>query len=232
MININSMITNSEEHLNDHVECSICLTDDYSENFTTLPCNHTFHTECIEEWISTSCVEVPGDILDQVNQIQWKCPLCRFVMYEDQDEIQDAILTLSIVKFRSTRCYIKTFTSIDIIFAILTIFNTSNPLYLLWICCSIYGYNGANNFNIDHLRIYACFCIFPLAFRTLNVIETLEYMSSKHMTLTHISHSVFIHLCFSLLSVLFQLYLMSCVYYLSSRISLYEQRLQRFVSLA
>jgi len=43
-------------------QCSICITDyEVDETVITLPCNHCFHKECIEQWLG----------------IKRECPLCR-----------------------------------------------------------------------------------------------------------------------------------------------------------
>ena len=43
----------SEDELQLHNECSICL-DPYvkKQNIILLPCNHVFHSKCIKEWIA------------------------------------------------------------------------------------------------------------------------------------------------------------------------------------
>lgn len=46
--------------------CTICLTNN-DKNSIKLLCNHSFHNDCINEWIQTS--------IDSGNTIQ--CPLCR-----------------------------------------------------------------------------------------------------------------------------------------------------------
>ena len=46
-----------------HTKCTICLGPyENGETLTILPCNHGFHTECINIWL---------------NQHSYKCPICR-----------------------------------------------------------------------------------------------------------------------------------------------------------
>lgn len=50
--------------------CNICLTDfEDGENLRTLPCFHSFHCECIDNWLSRSPI----------------CPVCRTVINEQPD---------------------------------------------------------------------------------------------------------------------------------------------------
>ena len=58
---INNMITRPQESNQD--ECSICFDEFENEGNvrTLLPCNHKFHTRCINHWL----------------QIEQTCPLCR-----------------------------------------------------------------------------------------------------------------------------------------------------------
>jgi hypothetical protein len=50
--------------LNDNKLCAICHSQDESKNFSTLPCSHLFHSDCIIEWFRL--VESNGE-----------CPVCR-----------------------------------------------------------------------------------------------------------------------------------------------------------
>ena len=49
------------------MECSICLEDIDSDNLKLSRCNHTFHKDCINQWI---------------NNFHWRCPMCRQQMAE------------------------------------------------------------------------------------------------------------------------------------------------------
>lgn len=46
-------------------ECSICLNNNEKEKYTT-QCNHTFHKDCLDEWLTYSTT----------------CPQCRTTIYE------------------------------------------------------------------------------------------------------------------------------------------------------
>lgn len=54
--------SDSDTDEGDEETCAICLntTDDFGAQCTTLPCNHTFHTPCIEPWL----------------RVRQTCPLC------------------------------------------------------------------------------------------------------------------------------------------------------------
>ena len=45
-------------------DCGICL-DSLNNNIETLPCNHKFHTECIQKLTTSKCI------------LKDKCPFCR-----------------------------------------------------------------------------------------------------------------------------------------------------------
>ena len=56
----------TKDHLND--SCSICMEDYVAgEKKNTLPCDHTFHKQCIVQWLSSNVA----------------CPLCRQVIAEE-----------------------------------------------------------------------------------------------------------------------------------------------------
>jgi hypothetical protein len=54
--------------------CAICI-DTENDNFEYLPCKHTFHTHCIEQYIDYSIS----------NTKTVTCPLCRYILYEFKD---------------------------------------------------------------------------------------------------------------------------------------------------
>lgn len=81
-------------------ECSVCL-DDIDENSQILleECNHLFHKECLNRWITASSNSTPT----------YMCPLCRTPIYKPQEieayireKNSDAItrLIFSIIFFR------------------------------------------------------------------------------------------------------------------------------------
>ena len=51
---------------NEYNECSICL-DKLENNISILPCNHTFHCDCITMWILTC--KKKGN--------KFRCPYCK-----------------------------------------------------------------------------------------------------------------------------------------------------------
>jgi len=63
---------NSSENLYEQSSCAICLGDyEQGEELTVLPCNHTFHAECVTEWLHT----------------RNKCPLCCSVLALESGEV-------------------------------------------------------------------------------------------------------------------------------------------------
>lgn len=59
-------------------ECSVCLGElSNSGDVRSLPCNHTFHTVCIKEWLRTSLV----------------CPICK-VPVDDEDASESNVLAV------------------------------------------------------------------------------------------------------------------------------------------
>ncbi len=48
-------------------ECSICMTDDQTSNMIKTNCNHSFHYNCIVNWIGVSLI----------NNGNASCPYCR-----------------------------------------------------------------------------------------------------------------------------------------------------------
>lgn len=72
-----AFVYNPEDHVEQPLdeECAICL-DDFEENtrLRRLPCGHVFHATCIARWlIERSAV----------------CPLCKYDLYEDEEEISE-----------------------------------------------------------------------------------------------------------------------------------------------
>lgn len=51
-------------------ECTVCLEPLYT--FCRLPCTHTFHVRCMEQWL-----------IEHDNN---SCPVCRFPVYLDDEE--------------------------------------------------------------------------------------------------------------------------------------------------
>lgn len=211
------MDNNLDEPLQD---CSICLTSLHNSEPIILECNHTFHKECIDEWIITSHKRINS-------QLQWECPLCRHVTFENQDDIEDSFYIFSIVKFRTKRCYIKMFTVIDAFLSIIAFLSTNDPLFALWVLFAMYGYNGAQNFNIEHLRIYCWSCILPLSFNVYSLVYHIDVFNHGNIHIDTEPSSL-VSFCMILFSIISKLYLVHCIYFLSIYIPLYEERIREY----
>ena len=209
------MDNNLDEPLQD---CSICLTSLHNSEPINLACNHTFHKECIDEWIITSHKRVNS-------QLQWECPLCRHVTFENQEDIDDSFYIFSMVKFRAKRFYIKVFTLIDASLSIVNFLHTNDPLFALWTLFAMYGYSGAQNFNIEHLRIYCWSCILPLTFNVYSLVYHIDH-SSMHIDKE--PPTSLILFCMILFSIISKLYLVHCIYFLSVYIPVYEERIREY----
>lgn len=206
-------------------ECSICLCEISNEEEYTLPCDHKFHKECIDEWVKTSHILSPHEEDDETFEIQWQCPICRFIMSDKQEKSQ-VFISFSIVKFKRKRNFIKIFTLLDIIMSIISLYISGNGFYILLIFISYYGFNGANNFYIHHLRLYGIFCIFPLVFKSFLFIQEFDniYVSKIKLTM-----SLFLSPFFSFISIVIQLYLINCIHYLLEQIVRYEYQIRQYI---
>lgn len=81
---------NAEKYLEKHVEnssfdeeenrCSVCL-EGLEKNLVTLPCDHTFHKDCIEEWLIHS-EEVSGPLCRQYCDIKFVNPVRKKTVVE------------------------------------------------------------------------------------------------------------------------------------------------------
>ena len=199
-------------------ECSICLTSIENDNSQTLPCNHTFHKTCIDEWYETSKIEIYDY---ESSQIEWQCPLCRHTIIEEPEGV---FFEFSIIKFKQKRCYIKLFTSLDCISSFISFFaSQGNIFFILWFIFSFYGFTGAHNLNIHHLQLYSLFCFFPFMFKLLHLYIVLT--NSKEIVIYPPNNDC-ISVISSSFSLLFQLYLMHCIYFLSIQLSVYKERLR------
>ena len=208
-------------------DCSICLENiNDQETITTLTCGHSFHKECIDEWIQSSASEV-HNIEENTVHIQWQCPLCRHMSYETQEEQSDSLLSFSIVTFRTKRSFIKLFTFLDSTSSFFSFVVSSDPYYALWCLAALYGYNGANNFNIYHLRLYVWFCILPILFRCIHLYQIFNY--SNKITLYPPSES-FITAALLSFGLFVQLYVVYCIQYISVYIKVYEERMIHYLS--
>ena len=148
-------------------ECSICLTPIHNSELKTLPCEHSFHTECIDEWMNTSKVEI---LQDEEIITEWACPLCRYVMSENVEMKEEMYAIFSFIAFKKKRSFIKLFTFLDGTTSALSFMLSGDLLYVIMASISIYGYNGAHNLNIHHLRLYAWFCTLPLIMKVMYFI--------------------------------------------------------------
>ena len=203
-------------------ECSVCLEKiNENDKVETLPCNHTFHLECIQEWYKESGIE---KIDSGTVSIEWHCPLCRYTMTENADK--DNVLYFSIVKFRSNRNYIKCFALLDSACSLTSFVITGNAFYIMWFMCALYGYNGAHNFNIQHLRIYSCFCVIPFIFKILHMYDYLVHHST---IIIYPPNNTFITTTASIISLVLQIYLMHCIYFLSIHLAVFEDRIRQFI---
>lgn len=206
-------------------ECAICLspiTD--NEELQTLPCNHSYHDECIEEWVKTSHVATSD------NEIQWQCPLCRHMYSErcETVESEEMLQVFSTITFRAKRCYIQSFTFADALTSFISFTISDNILYILWFICSLYGFCGANNFNVYHLKFYAWTCLFPLTFKMLMFMDIVVTSNEKLQLNPVNDHTIYF---FSLsLSCILQVYLIHCIHTLSHHIIEYERRLLRYMN--
>lgn len=211
-------LTNSEE-------CTICLERIHDiDKVDILPCNHAFHSECIDEWYKTSGTEILND--DTVS-IEWHCPLCRYTMTESINVKNDTVFYFSIVKFRRKRAYIKLFTLLDSSCSFLSFAFSGNIFYILWCVCSLYGYSGAHNFNIEHLRLYSCFCIMPFMFKIVHLY--MYFLTELDDIIVYPPNEIFISMTSSFISLIFQLYLIKCIYFLSIHLSLFEDRIRQYI---
>lgn len=62
-------------------ECSICLCPAVEgEELTTMPCQHEFHTTCINEWLVRTADGTPAS-----------CPLCKCPAFEPQLSTEDQV---------------------------------------------------------------------------------------------------------------------------------------------
>jgi hypothetical protein len=68
----NNKEDDGRENLYEQMSCAICLGDyEEGEELTVLPCNHSFHAECVTEWLHT----------------RNKCPLCCSVLALERGEV-------------------------------------------------------------------------------------------------------------------------------------------------
>ena len=207
-------------------DCSICLEPiEENETTTTLTCGHSFHKDCIDEWIQASSLEIP-DIETTTIQRQWQCPLCRHMSYETQEEQSDSLLSFSIVTFRTKRYFIKLFTFLDSVTSFFSFIVTTDPYFALWCVAALYGYNGATNFNIFHLRLYVWFCICPIIFRCMHMYTFVE--NAHHITIYPPSNS-FITISLLSFGLFIQLYVVYCIHYISIYINIYQERMVRYL---
>ena len=105
---------------------------------------------------------------------------------------------------------------------------TGDLLYIILAFVSIYGYNGAHNLNIHHLRLYACFCTLPLVMKVIYFVILLEDL--KHINVIQYPPNpivVYSGLTFS--SICIQLYLIYCIHYLSLHLSFFKERIQNYL---
>ena len=206
-------------------ECSICLCEihDDEEN-NVLPCSHKFHKECIDEWFKTSHTLTPNKDEETI-EIQWQCPLCRFIMSDKQD-MTDVLLQFSIIKFKQKRSFIMIFTFIDMITSSVGLYITGNWMYFIWVFVSYYGYTGAYNFYINHLRLYGMFCLFPLIFKSLVFLDEIDQFIHVEKIILNINT---LSLFTSLLSIFIQFYLIHCIRYLSEQLIRYEYQIREII---
>ena len=206
-------------------ECSICLCEiNTNEESEVLPCNHKFHKECIDEWFKTSHTLIPNHEEDTI-EIQWQCPLCRFIMSDKQD-MTETLLQFSLIKFKRKRNFIMIFTFLDMITSVIGLYLTGNWMYILWVFISYYGFNGAKNFYIYNLRLYGMLCIFPLISKSFVFLEEIrEFEHVGKYTLNINTLSLFI----SFISIFLQFYLINCIRYLSDQLIRYEYQIREYI---
>ena len=70
-------IDNTNNHIYSQQQCNICM-ENYSdnENLTKLYCNHTFHKDCIENWLCNEHVTCPICRTDIRNDSEFKNKKC------------------------------------------------------------------------------------------------------------------------------------------------------------
>lgn len=122
--------------------CVICLNDinQTTEN-RTLRCNHTFHTKCINGWLSRSQFH--------------DCPVCRMVQdYDNNGDILTVNNRLLLLNFKSDQMFVCWFTLVSICVHTINIMFTHNYLELFPITIASLGFYGAIKLNKYYIRPY------------------------------------------------------------------------------
>lgn len=81
-VNINIIDSKAEEEAvkNEGKSCTICLENfKLNEEVLVTPCNHMFHGDCLVPWVKS----------------HGKCPVCRYVFYENDNNNNDRVIGVS-----------------------------------------------------------------------------------------------------------------------------------------
>ena len=193
-------------------ECVICLDKLNEDDSKTLICGHVFHAVCIDKWEESN-----------ISHNEWVCPLCRYSYIhentQNEDETNALIHSLELVKFRRDRTFIMFVTSVDILLS----FVFFHDFGILFMICSGFGFIGATALRLDYLNCYAVFCVLIVFFKFVNIMNAIDDI----FEIQRADNADYLNLYFviMLISAIFQIYVMQCVYRMIYMIALYRERL-------
>lgn len=204
--------------------CSICLDElEDTQKIKKLECNHLFHEKCIEEW-----AKVSGKTEECV--MTWTCPICRENNTE-QVIYDNNIHYLTLVTFKTNRLFIQIVTFSDfIVAAYMTL--SGNFISFFYCICSLYGFNGATNFNINHLNSYAYFCFLTFFIRLIELSSILymsTYTNKNTIAIQKILNNHFFMIMFFITTFL-QLYMFIIITRMCNDIREYGDRLRYMIN--
>lgn len=112
-------------------QCVICLENmEGNENILTLECSHTYHKECINDW------------LDRAQT----CPMCRQKV-EPENTIRDLAINRYMRKLKLVQLVALT----DVVTSTSMMFQNAGIVDFI---CSLWGYWGSYRLNINYLILY------------------------------------------------------------------------------
>ncbi len=101
------------------MDCSICLDKiNRQYNYLQLGCNHSFHKNCIEDWIRH------GKNIDQKENIEFSCPYCRKTHVYNRSALKYALSKTLCLFYVSQDFY----TNVVIYYTII----------MIWVFCKIF----------------------------------------------------------------------------------------------